>query len=78
MVEYAGIVPISPDGAIQQVEWSGGLSGCVTRASRNSEFSLVVAPYHERRQAERRRDQPRVTPASAAALRAMREQKGGR
>jgi hypothetical protein len=38
-VEYAGLVPISPDGAIQQVQWSGGLSGCVTRASRNSEFS---------------------------------------
>jgi len=78
VVEYAGVVPISPDGAIQQVEWSGGLSGCVTRASRNSEFSVVVPPYHERRQAERRRDQPRVTPASAAALREWRERKGGR
>jgi hypothetical protein len=78
VVEYAGVVPISPDGAIQQVEWSGGLAGCVTRASRNSEFSLVVPPFPERRQAERRRDQPRVSPASAAALREVRERKGGR
>ncbi len=78
VVEYAGVVPISPDGAIQQVEWSGGLSGCVTRASQNSEFSLVVPPFHERRQAERDRDQPRIAPASATALRKAREERGGR
>ncbi len=77
-VEYAGLVPISPDGAIQQVEWSGGPSGCVTRAGRNNEFSLVVPSFHERRTAERRRDNPPITPSSAAALRELRNQRGGR
>lgn len=78
VVEYAGVVPISPDGAIQQVEWSGGLSGCVTRASRNSEFSLVVPPWHERRQAERRGGETPIAPPSAAALREIRVNRGGR
>ncbi|MBS0263892.1 MAG: hypothetical protein JSS02_18280 [Planctomycetes bacterium] len=41
-VEYAGLVPISPDGAITQVQWSATERGAVTRASRNSEFSLVA------------------------------------
>jgi hypothetical protein len=44
-VEYAGIVPISPDGAISQVNWSASAAGAVTRAGRNSEFSLAVPPY---------------------------------
>ena len=78
LVEYAGIVPINPDGAIQQIEWSGGLSGAVTRASRNNEFSLVVPAWHERRQAERRRGQEPIPPAAASALKALRETSGGR
>ena len=78
VTEYAGIVPISPDGAIQQVEWSGGLSGCVTRASRNSEFSVTVPPWHERRHAERSSDQPRINPAMAAPIRRIRQYQGGR
>jgi hypothetical protein len=41
-VEYAGIVPISPDGAIAQVQWSATEAGAITRASRNSEFSLAT------------------------------------
>lgn len=77
-VEYAGIVPISPDGAIQQVQWSGSPSGAVTRASRNNEFSLVIPPWHERRHAERRRDPPRLSPAAAAALKNLRDVQGGR
>jgi hypothetical protein len=76
-VEYAGVVPISPDGAIQQVEWRGGTAGCVTRASRNSEFSLVVPPWHERRAAERRRDET-APPAAVAALREIRNRRGAR
>jgi hypothetical protein len=50
-VEYAGLVPISPDGAIQQVEWKGGISsGCTTAAGVNTEFSLIVPDYKRRRQ----------------------------
>ncbi|HEY3966797.1 MAG TPA: hypothetical protein VGM05_19700 [Planctomycetaceae bacterium] len=41
-VEYAGIVPINPDGAISQIQWLAGAGGAVTRASRNNEFSLSV------------------------------------
>jgi hypothetical protein len=48
-VEYAGIVPINPDGAIAQVQWSAGAAGAVTRAGRNTEFSLAVPPYASRR-----------------------------
>jgi hypothetical protein len=46
---YAGLWPISPDGAIQQVGWSVGPEGATTRASRNSEFSTAVPLYQTRR-----------------------------
>lgn len=76
-VEYAGIVPISPDGAIVQVQWTGGTSGGLTRAGRNNEFSLAVPGWTERRSAEkaRHRDEVTVTPANASTLRGL---KGGR
>jgi hypothetical protein len=77
LVEYAGVVPINPDGAIQQVEWRGGLSGCVTRAGRNSEFSLAIPTWRERRVAERRRDAAQG-PASVTAVREIRNVRGGR
>lgn len=48
-VEYAGLVDISPDGAIHQVEWKGGASGCTTAAGVNLEFSLIVPKYENRR-----------------------------
>ena len=48
-VEYAGIVPINPDGAITQVHWSAGPHGALTRAGRNNEFSLAIPPYAVRR-----------------------------
>lgn len=50
---YAGLLPISPDGAIQQVTWQSGPQGCYTRASRNSEHSRIVPSYKERRIADR-------------------------
>jgi hypothetical protein len=53
--EYAGIVPISPDGAIRQVAWTCGPRGALTRASRNQEFSLAVPTWKERRAAEANR-----------------------
>jgi len=76
-VEYAGIVPISPDGAIVQVQWTGGPSGGLTRAGRNSEFSLAVPGWTERRAAEkaRQREETQLTPTVAVML---RELKGGR
>lgn len=56
-LQYAGIVPISPDGAIQQVQWTGGLGGAITIASRNSEFSATVPPWKERAAAVLQRQQ---------------------
>lgn len=51
---YAGIVAVSPDGAIHQVQWSGGVgSPAYTHASLNSESSLIVPSQAERRQIER-------------------------
>jgi len=52
-VEYAGLLPISPDGAIAQVEWRVGPEGATTRASRNAEFATSVAPLAVRRQQPR-------------------------
>ena len=55
-ISYAGLVPINPDGAIQQVSWSVAEGqGATTRASRMQEFSLVVPPYKERRMYEKMR-----------------------
>lgn len=48
--EYPGILPIDPDGAIQQVGWTvrtGTNGGAFTTASRNSEYSLAVPTYKE-------------------------------
>lgn len=77
-VEYAGIIPIGPDGAIQQVEWTGGPTGALTRASRNSEFSLVVPSDPERRRAERARGAVRLSAAEASAAREARVARGSR
>lgn len=52
-ITYGGIVPISPDGAIQQVTWSVGNGPATTQASRNSEHALYVPPFAERRSRER-------------------------
>ena len=51
--QYAGIVDISPDGAIQQVSWEIGPRGALTRASRNTEDVPFVPSYAERRRIER-------------------------
>jgi hypothetical protein len=79
-VEYAGLVAINPDGAITQVSWSGGPAGTLTRAARNHEFSLAVPSWSERRTAEKQRDgdSRRMTAAGAAAVKALRDFRGGR
>ena len=79
-VEYAGLVAISPDGAISQVQWTGGPAGTVTRASRNHEFSLAVPDFGERRRAEKQRDgdNQRLSAADLAALKALRDYRGAR
>ena len=79
-VEYAGLVAIDPDGAISQVQWSGGPGGTVTRASRNSEFSLAVPGWSERRSAEKQRDRDgqQLSAADIAAVKALRDYRGGR
>lgn len=48
--QYSLILPISPDGAIQQVTWTVGASGATTRASRNMEHHRPR--FQERRQKE--------------------------
>ena len=56
-VQYAGVVPISPDGAIQQVGWTVGYGKpAVTRASRNAEFDRFAPSFAAKRQGERIRD----------------------
>jgi hypothetical protein len=52
-VTYAGLVPLSPDGAIQQVSWSVGGSGAITRASRNGEHHPFIPGYQERKRQAR-------------------------
>jgi hypothetical protein len=55
---YAGIIPINPDGAIQQVTWTvqeGPGGGAFTRASRNSEWNLDLPNYKERHMLNRLR-----------------------
>lgn len=49
---YAGIFPINPDGAIQQVTWSVGGGPATTRASRNTEHSIYVPNFPDRRRRE--------------------------
>jgi hypothetical protein len=56
---YAGLVPINPDGAIQQVTFAVR-GGATTRASRNNESNRGVPSYRERRLLSRLyRDQAR-------------------
>lgn len=52
-IQYAGLLRISPDGAIQQVSWQVGAAGAFTRASLNSEFNIFVPSFAERRRQER-------------------------
>jgi hypothetical protein len=75
-IEYAGIVPIAPDGAIQQVVWNGSLEGGTTKASRNHESSLVVPSHKERRAAEKQRGAPADERRNAE--RTERRLRGGR
>jgi hypothetical protein len=46
---YAGLKPINPDGAIQQVAWFVGPQGAITRASRNNEQVDLSISFQERR-----------------------------
>lgn len=53
-ITYAGLLPISPDGAIRQVTWTITDNGfAFTRASRNREELLVTPSYEERRMFEK-------------------------
>ena len=52
-VEYAGIIPIEPDGAVQQVTWQVGALGATTTASRNTEHDRRVPRDCETRRQER-------------------------
>ncbi|MDB5308149.1 MAG: hypothetical protein JWO38_2351 [Gemmataceae bacterium] len=50
--QYAGIMPIDPDGLIQQVTWSVGPGGPTTMASANAEHAAAIPDYPARRRAE--------------------------
>jgi hypothetical protein len=52
-VRYHGLVPINPDGAIQQVAFHVGSGGTTTTAARNTEQS--PRPYRLRRRVEHQR-----------------------
>lgn len=49
---WNGIVPVDPDGVVQQVSWSIGPAGIYTTAGTNSEFSTYLPAYSARRQRE--------------------------
>ncbi|ANS03337.1 hypothetical protein [uncultured Mediterranean phage uvDeep-CGR2-KM19-C37] len=51
-LQYAGIIPIDLDGAIQQVTWHVGPPAATTRASRGSEHEIDIPSYDQRRQQE--------------------------
>ncbi|HEY5312077.1 MAG TPA: hypothetical protein VIK18_06140 [Pirellulales bacterium] len=46
---YAGLKPVNPDGAIQQVTWSVALRGATTQVCRNVDRTPYTVPYAERR-----------------------------
>jgi hypothetical protein len=46
---YAGLLPVVPDGAIQQITWSITESGATTRVSRNREEPVLGLTYDEQR-----------------------------
>lgn len=46
---YTGILPLSPDGAIQEVGWTAGSGPAETRAGLNTELGLSSVSYKERR-----------------------------
>ncbi len=73
-MEYNGILPISCDGAIAQVEWSGGPNGAMTKASINTEFSLVVPSYQQRREISRVRFQVHLNALAHGHSRRLRKQ----
>jgi hypothetical protein len=58
--KYVGLQAINPDGAIQQVTWEIGGSGCYTSASRLYEPNPYVPPYKERRVMDMQRAQRRA------------------
>lgn len=64
---YMGIVPISPDGAITQVEWSVGPQGATTRAARNTEVNYAIPPFRERALAA-------LLPAQGATVKRLQDQ----
>lgn len=65
--QYAVIVPVDPDGLIQQVTWSVGEGGPTTIASANTEHHPAIPAYPARRRAEN------LKPDAAAALANMKE-----
>jgi hypothetical protein len=75
---YIGVLPIFPDGAIQQVSWSLGGGQCQTSASRNTEHVLYIPPFGGRRRLEEttieniRRDRDQAKRNAAAIDRARR------
>lgn len=57
-VEYAGLITINLDGAIQQITYSVGPGACRTRISRNNEHDLAIPSYERRREIEQVRLDP--------------------
>lgn len=52
-LNYAGLIKVELDGAIQQARFSVGAAGCFTSISLNQEFDIYTPTYEERRRQER-------------------------
>lgn len=52
-VQYAGLVAIRLDGAVQQVSWQVGGGPAFTRASRNEEYDVHLLSYDRKREVEK-------------------------
>ena len=48
-LKYIGLVPINPNGLIQQVTWSVGPNGATTKCGLNTEYSIGQPRYETRR-----------------------------
>lgn len=70
--EQFGIFSISPDGAIQQVQWSVVVNqGAKTRASRNTEFNWKVPSYEESRRIQETKEFAKAVKAFKKAIKAF-------
>ncbi|MCI0358635.1 MAG: hypothetical protein L0211_09135 [Planctomycetaceae bacterium] len=62
---YPGLLPIVPDGAIQQITWSIAEQGATTRVSRNREEPVLGLTYEEQRLYQQLREKLATDPKTS-------------